>query len=342
MNNKSYSVNIVGASGYVGAELIRLVHAHPSLVIKDLFANSKVGMTVGELFPNFEFLLGSIVFKSADDVAIDDCDVLFLALPHTQSHEAVSRITNSNVVVVDMSADFRFDDIDTYEHWYKTKHLNATMQKEFRYGLPELHREELRTTRFIASPGCYPTAAILATKPFLDEGLFSGNSVIVDAASGTSGAGASLCQTTIFTNVEANYHAYGLIDHRHTPEMSKELGVEVLFTPHLLPMVRGIVATCYIPCDTNLSPIDLRDIYFKKYEDEPFVFVSDQPPATKNVAGTNNAVVSAYYDERTHHIVAISAIDNMVKGSAGQGIQAMNIALGIDETTGLNYTAVYP
>lgn len=241
-----------------------------------------------------------------------------------------------------MSADFRFDDIDTYEHWYKTKHLNATMQKEFRYGLPELHREELRTTRFIASPGCYPTAAILATKPFLDEGLFSGNSVIVDAASGTSGAGASLCQTTIFTNVEANYHAYGLIDHRHTPEMSKELGVEVLFTPHLLPMVRGIVATCYIPCDTNLSPIDLRDIYFKKYEDEPFVFVSDQPPATKNVAGTNNAVVSAYYDERTHHIVAISAIDNMVKGSAGQGIQAMNIALGIDETTGLNYTAVYP
>jgi len=338
----SYKVNIVGASGYVGAELIRIVHGHPDFILGDLFANTKAGQSVSDLFPNTEVALGGVQLKSMDESTIDDCDVLFLALPHTQSQEVVNTLSNTDVLVVDMSADFRFEDPSIYEKWYDTKHLNPEKQTDFVYGLPEVHREKIRGAKFISAPGCYPTSAILACRPFINEGLLSGSSVIVDAASGVSGAGANPSDTTIFTNVDSNFKAYGLINHRHTPEMSKELGVEVLFTPHLLPMTRGIVSTCYIPTAVDISADDLKDIYSKYYGEEMFVHVVDEAPSTKAVSGTNNVLVSVFFDERTKHIVAISAIDNLVKGAAGQGVQAANIALGLEEDSGLNFMAVYP
>lgn len=342
MQDRQYSVNIVGASGYVGAELIRIALAHPNFVIKDLFAQTKAGKAIDEIYPNFRFVLGGKKLLSTDQSSIDDCDIVFLALPHTQSQQAMLELTNPDTYVVDLSADFRFENTETFETWYLTPHLNPEKQTDFVYGLPELHRERLRTTKYIASPGCYPTAAILGVKPFIDEGLLDADYVIVDAASGVSGAGANATDATIFSQVEANFKAYGLIDHRHTPEIGKELGVEVLFTPHLVPMPRGILTTSYIKTSKKLTRSDLQDIYVKRYSDEPFVFVSDEPPQTKHVTGTNNCVVSAFYDERTKNIVALSAIDNLVKGAAGQAIQATNIALGIEETTGLISTALYP
>ena len=342
MSSKKYSVNVVGASGYVGADLVRIILGHPDFELQNILAFSKAGSDIGSIFPNFAFELEGKKLLSKDDAQIDDCDVLFLALPHTQSQQVVLELTNENVTVVDLSADFRFEDADVFETWYLTPHLNREKQADFIYGLPEFHRERIRNTRYIAAPGCYPTASILAAKPFIDERLFSGNSVIVDAASGVSGAGATASDATIFSQVDGNFKAYGLIDHRHTPEISKELGVEVLFTPHLVPMPRGILATCYIPCETKISHDELSAIYSKKYQNEPFVFVSDAPPQTKQVTGTNNCVVSAFYDERTKHVVAISAIDNLVKGAAGQAIQAANISLGLEETAGLISIALYP
>lgn len=342
MSSQRYSVNIVGASGYVGADLVRLVQGHPNFFLNNLFAHTKAGLQLGELFPNFQFEPEGVTLFSMGEVPIDECDIVFLALPHTQSQQVVLELTNADATVVDLSADFRFEDPQTFEQWYLTPHLNKEKQAAFVYGLPELHRDRLQGAKYIAAPGCYPTAAILAAKPFIDEGLLKGGSVIVDAASGVSGAGATPTETTIYSQVDSNFKAYGLIDHRHTPEMSKELGVEVLFTPHLVPMPRGILATVYIPCDKELSHIELNDIYTKKYADEPFVHVSDSPPQTKQVTGTNNAVVSAYYDSRTKHIVALCAIDNLVKGAAGQAVQAANISLGLDETAGLNAIALYP
>ncbi len=338
----TYSVNIVGASGYVGADLVRLVLGHPNFALKNLFAFSKAGTDIGDIFPNFQFELEGKKLLSMDEAPIDDCDIVFLALPHTQSQQVVLELTNADATVVDLSADFRFEDTTTFEQWYLTPHLNPEKQAAFVYGLPELHRDRLRGAKYIAAPGCYPTAAILAAKPFIDEGLLQGDNIIVDAASGVSGAGAAPTDTTIFSQVDSNFKAYGLIDHRHTPEMTKELGVEVLFTPHLVPMPRGILATVYIACDKELTHEELNDIYSKKYTDEPFVHVSDTPPQTKQVAGTNNAIVSAYYDNRTKHIVALAAIDNLVKGAAGQAVQAANISLGLDETAGLTATALYP
>lgn len=342
MSDTKYSVNIAGASGYVGADLIRLVLGHPNFELKNIFAFSKAGLEIGNLFPNLAHKLEGRKLLSKQDAPIDECDVLFLALPHTQSQQVVLELTNNDVTVVDLSADFRFENADVFETWYLTPHLNREKQADFVYGLPELHRERIASTKYIAAPGCYPTASILAVKPFIDEGLLSGNSIIVDAASGVSGAGAVASDATIFGQVDSNYKAYGVAGHRHTPEISKELGVEVLFTPHLVPMPRGILATCYIPCETKITHDELNSIYSKKYSDEPFVHVSDSPPQTKQVTGTNNCVVSAFYDEPTKHIIALSAIDNLVKGAGGQAIQATNISLGLDESSGLSAIALYP
>ncbi len=338
----SYKVNIVGATGYVGGELVRLVLNHPNLELNRVYGNSKAGLKLSEIFSSLEFSLPETVVEEIDLNSVVDCDVLFLALPHTQSQNLVSQIDENDIVIVDLSADFRFEDTDTYEKWYNAEHVGKNLQEKFQYGLVEIYRNELVGHKRIAVPGCYPTSAILALNPLIKEGLSSDKTAIVDAASGVSGAGINPTQTNIFSNIDSNYSAYGLINHRHTPEMSKELGVEVLFTPHLLPISRGIVATCYLKTDQDISSNDLFDIYQKYYGDEVFVKASTQSPNVKQVVGTNNAIVSAFYDERTKNIIAISAIDNLLKGAAGQAVQAMNVSLELEESLGLSQIAIYP
>jgi N-acetyl-gamma-glutamyl-phosphate reductase len=260
-------------------------------------------------------------------------------LPHGHSQRIAAEILERGVTFVDLGADFRLDDAATYERWYGDPHQAPELLGRFVYGIPELNRDAIRGARAVAAAGCYATAAILALKPLVDAGLVERDSLIVDAASGVSGAGREAREATGFGTVDGSFAAYGLLNHRHTAEMEMAIGAAVLFTPHLLPMTRGILATCYGSATGSSDPLAvLRDAYAA----EPFIHVTDQPPATKWVAGSNGAQLTARYDERTGRVVALSAIDNLGKGAAGQMIQCANLMLGLDESAGLTTIGVYP
>ena len=248
-------------------------------------------------------------------------------------------ILDRGVPFVDLGADFRLDDAATYERWYGEAHQAPELLGRFVYGIPELNRAAIRGSKAVAAAGCYATAAILALKPLVDAGLVKPDSIIVDAASGVSGAGRELKEATAFNTVDGSFAAYGLINHRHTAEMEMALGATVLFTPHLAPMTRGILATCYGEATGNADPLETL---LAAYADEPFVHVAADPPATKWVAGSNGARLTARYDERTGRVLAIAAIDNLGKGAAGQMIQCANLMLGLDERAGLTTIGVYP
>jgi N-acetyl-gamma-glutamyl-phosphate reductase len=241
--------------------------------------------------------------------------------------------------LVDLGADFRLADAGDYERWYGHAHQAPELLGTFVYGIPELNREAIREAKAVAAAGCYATAAILALKPLVEAGLVVGDSLIVDAASGVSGAGREAKEATGFGTVDGNFSAYGLLNHRHTAEMEMALGATVLFTPHLLPMTRGILATCY---GTASGPCDPLEALQSAYAAEPFVHVTPDPPATKWVSGSNGVQLTARYDQRTNRVLALSAIDNLGKGAAGQMIQCANLMLGIDETAGLTAIGVYP
>ncbi|MEA3067966.1 MAG: N-acetyl-gamma-glutamyl-phosphate reductase, partial [Sphingomonadales bacterium] len=239
----------------------------------------------------------------------------------------------------DLGADFRLNDAATYEHWYGHPHEAAELLGEFVYGIPELNREAIKGAKALAAAGCYATAAILALKPLVDAGLVKPESLIVDAASGVSGAGREAKEATTFCTVDGSFSAYGLLNHRHTAEMEMALGATMLFTPHLVPMTRGILATCYGEATGSCDPLQaLKDAY----ADEPFIHVSTEAPATKWVSGSNGARLTARYDERTGRVLALSAIDNLGKGAAGQMVQCANLMFGLDETAGLTTIGVYP
>ena len=330
-------VAILGASGYVGAELLRLCSGHPQLRPARLFGDSQAGQTLAAVHPHLAPAYPDLIVERFEPAALDGIGLVFAALPHGHSQKLASEILGRGVKFVDLGADFRLDEAEAYARWYGEEHQAPELLDRFVYGIPELHREAIRSADAVAAAGCYPTSAILALKPLLE--LVEADSLIVDAASGVSGAGKGLKDETHFNSVDENFTAYGLLNHRHTAEMEMALGGRLLFTPHLAPMNRGILATCYAkakgPCDPLAA---LRDAY----ADEPFVFVSERPPSTKWTLGSNSVHITARYDERTGRVLAIAALDNLVKGAAGQMIQCANLMLGFEETLGLPRVGVWP
>jgi N-acetyl-gamma-glutamyl-phosphate reductase len=330
---------ILGASGYVGGELLRLIAAHPQLAHAKLFGESKAGQSISAVHPHLASAYPDAAFEKFEEGALDGVDLVFAALPHGHSQRLAAAILDKGIPFVDLGADFRLDDAATYERWYGHPHEAPELLGSFVYGIPELNRDAIKSAKAVAAAGCYATAAILALKPLVDAGLVKPNSLIVDAASGVSGAGREAKESTGFSTVDGSFSAYGLLSHRHTAEMEMAIGSTVLFTPHLVPMTRGILATCY---GEATGPCDPLQALREAYAGEPFVHVTEQPPATKWVSGSNGAQLTARYDERTGRVLALSAIDNLGKGAAGQMIQCANIMLGLDETAGLMTTGVYP
>jgi N-acetyl-gamma-glutamyl-phosphate reductase len=330
---------ILGASGYVGGELLRLLATHPQLVPAKVFGDSKAGQPLGAVHPNLAAAYPEALVERFGDGALGGIDIVFAALPHGHSQRLASTILDKGISFVDLGADFRLDDAATYERWYGHAHEAPELLREFVYGIPELHRAAIQRAKAVAAAGCYATAAILALKPLVDAGLVKPDSLIVDAASGVSGAGREAREGTNFSTVDGSFAAYGLLSHRHTAEMEMAIGGTVLFTPHLVPMTRGILATCY---GEATGPCDPLGVLEQAYAGEPFVHVTDQPPATKWVSGSNGVQLTARYDERTGRVLALSAIDNLGKGAAGQMIQCANLMLGLDEGAGLTPIGVYP
>jgi N-acetyl-gamma-glutamyl-phosphate reductase len=330
-------VAIVGASGYVGAELLRLCAHHPRLRPTELFGGSHAERRVADIHPQLALAYPEAVLNSYAASALDRVDLVFAALPHGHSQALAPDILSRGIPFVDLGADFRLDRAEDYERWYREPHGAPELLGRFVYGIPELHRASISGSASVAAAGCYATAAILALKPLIE--LVEPGSLVVDAASGVSGAGKGLKEETHFNNADESFSAYGLLTHRHTAEMEMVLGGQVLFTPHLAPMNRGILATCYGIAKGACDPLEaLREAY----AGEPFIHVSERAPATKWTQGSNAVHLTARYDERTGRVLAIAALDNLVKGAAGQMIQCANLMLGLEETAGLPVAGVYP
>ena len=335
-------IGIVGASGYAGAELLRLCLGHPSLDIAWVTADTSAGKGVASLYPGLAASAGNLSFVAYDAGLADGIDLVFLALPHGASAALMDDLTNRAGAVIDLAADFRLKDAALYEQWYGEAHPAPHLLADFAYGLPELFRPELVGATAVAVPGCYPSAAALALTPLVRAGVIEPHGVVVDAASGVSGAGRAASAKTTFCTVDEDFRAYGLLDHRHTPEIEQATGASVLFTPHLAPMNRGILATCYARPATTTSTAEVQDVLRQAYGGEPFVVVTDEPPSTKATTGSNCAQVTARHDPRTGWVVALCALDNLGKGASGQAVQCANLALGLDEGAGLSLAGSYP
>lgn len=330
-------VAILGASGFVGAELLRLCAQHPRLRPAKLFGSSQAGQSLDSVHPHLALAYPDALVNSYAPDELEGVDLVFAALPHGHSQAIAADIVARGIPFVDLGADFRLNDPDDYRHWYGENHICDQLIDRFVYGIPELHRAAIAGSSTVAAAGCYATAAILALKPLM--ALVEPGSLVVDAASGVSGAGKALKESSHFNNVAESFGAYGLLTHRHTAEMEMALGGKVLFTPHLAPMNRGILATCHAVAKAPCDPLEaLREAYWG----EPFIHVSERPPQTKWTLGSNAVHLTARYDERTGRVLAIAALDNLVKGAAGQMIQCANLMLGLEESTGLPVAGVYP
>lgn len=345
------SVGILGASGFTGAELLRLLANHPEFDLAFATGESQAGVAVRDLYPSLSAVYADVEFKVFEPSLLDGVDLVFCGLPHGASQSLMPTLVENVKWVVDLAADFRLQDAALYPQWYGEAHPFPELLPKFAYGLPELYRSQIIGASAVAVPGCYPTCTSLAIAPLITNSLVQLDSIVVDAASGVSGAGRPPKPNTTFCTVDEDYTAYGLLNHRHTPEIeqniatlasSKSSEVSVLFTPHLAPMNRGMLATCYLRPTGSQSTEQLLEIYEDFYADEQFVVVTDGSPSTKACLGSNTAYVTVRADERTGHIVAIGAIDNLTKGASGQAVQCANILAGIPEATGLSSIGVYP
>jgi N-acetyl-gamma-glutamyl-phosphate reductase len=345
MYTDAMKVGIAGASGYTGAELLRLLNGHPAFEVGVATAHSHAGQSVGGHTPSLRAAYPGLVYEDTEVAALDGLDLVFCALPHGESQKFVPALRERVGCIVDLAADFRLKDAALYPQWYGEEHGAPKLLSEAVFGLPELFRSDLAGATLVAAAGCYPTSAGLALAPLLRRGLIEAQGIVVDAASGVSGAGRGLKDSLHFGAVDEDFTAYGLLTHRHTPEMEQILGAQVLFTPHLAPMVRGILATCYARPHAehgSLSTADVMGALHEAYDAEPFVVVTDEPPSTKATTGSNAAHVTARVDSRTGWVVTLCALDNLVKGASGQAIQCANAALGLPETTGLPSAGLYP
>jgi N-acetyl-gamma-glutamyl-phosphate reductase len=344
----AYRAAVVGASGYTGAELLRLLAGHPEIEVGLVTADSNAGLSVAALYPSLAAEYPMLEYAAFAPAAVEGVDVAFLALPHGESQRVVPQLIHRVGHVVDLGADFRLP-ASEYEQWYGEPHGAPELLDRFAYGLPELFRRDVTESAHVAAPGCYPTAAALALAPLLADRLVEPG-IIVDAVSGVSGRGRGLSAPSLFSEANENVSPYGLLTHRHTGEMEVALGrvagdrpVTVLFTPHLVPMTRGALVTCHARSSGNgLSSERLLDAYRSFYAGEPFVTVFDEPPSTKATLASNAAHITVRFDPRTESVLAICALDNLVKGASGQMVQCANLVLGLPETTGLTAVGVSP
>ncbi|MDO3379423.1 N-acetyl-gamma-glutamyl-phosphate reductase [Geoalkalibacter halelectricus] len=342
-------VAIVGASGYTGVELARLLHAHPEVEIACVTSRQNVGEELAALFPS----LHGAITQVCDDVDVDlvcaKADFIFTALPHRTAMAVVPAFLHAGKRVVDLSADYRLREVSVYEQWYQA-HTSPELLAEAVYGLPEIYRDKIAPARLVANPGCYPTSVALALKPLLVEGLVDVSTLVVDAKSGTSGAGRAAKVASLFCEVNEGFKPYGVAGHRHTPEIEQTLGdvagaaIRLTFTPHLLPVNRGILSTCYAQFTAALSVADLRAIYRNHYEQEFFVRLLPEGvwPNIANVRGSNFCDLNLTLDPRTGKVIVAAAIDNLVKGAAGQAVQNMNLMHGFEERLGLAQLPLFP
>lgn len=344
-------VGVFGASGFAGAELLRLAAGHPDYEVALATAGTQAGGAVADLYPSLAAAYPDLQMVEADPAAADGLDLVFLALPHGASQELVPELRKRVGTVVDLAADFRLKDASLYPEWYHDEHAHPELLSEAAFGIPELFRDQLSGATLIAAAGCYVTAAALALAPLVRAGAVEPAGVIVDAASGVSGAGRTPKPDTHFNAVDEDFTAYGLLHHRHTPEIEQATGAQVLFTPHLAPMNRGILATCYARPAAgggggagggDPGAGDPLAVLADFYRGEPFVVVSERSPSTKATLGANTCHLTARMDPRTGWVMVISALDNLTKGAAGQAIQCANVALGLPETAGLPVVGVYP
>lgn len=346
-------VAIIGASGYTGVELIRLLSNHPEIEITAVTSEQSAGKSIAEVFPSLSGVFEKTLEHISIEVIAQKADLVFTALPHQKAMDYVPKLLEIGKKVIDLSADFRIKDAATYGAWYE-EHKAPELLKEAVYGLPELHRTEIKNARLVANPGCYPTSAILALAPLLKNGLIEASSLVIDSKSGVSGAGRSATQDTHFIEVNEGFKAYKVGEHRHTPEIEQELSllagsqITVSFTPHLLPINRGILSTIYASLISQESGVrsqeELNDLYDEFYKDERFVRVYPKGsfPNINNVKGSNFCDIGIKLDKRTNRVVIISAIDNLTKGAAGQAVQNMNIMYGFPEDTALRGLPLFP
>ena len=335
-------MGVVGASGFTGTELLRLAAGHPDLEVVAASGDSMAGTRVADLYPNLASAYGDLTYQAYDVDDFAGLDVVVMGLPHGTSQPIAAELFGKVGVVADMGADFRLKDPALYPEWYGEAHTRPDLLPSFVYGLPELYRDELVGAKGIAVPGCNPTSAALALAPFTRRGLVASAPLIVNLITGVSGAGRGPKPHTQFCAVDENVNAYGLLTHRHTPEMEQVLGGSVIFTPHLAPMNRGILATCYATPVSSMTSDDALEVMAEFYADEPFIVVDERSPSTKSVMGSNCTHVTVRVDPRTGLLVAIAAIDNLTKGSTGGAVQSINIALGLDETAGLPIIGLAP
>ncbi len=336
-------VGIVGATGYAGAEVLRICGQHPELEIVVATGESNAGKSVAEHVPALAGMFPTLIFAPTNAIFDFEVDAVFLALPHGQSQKVVPALLERGVQVIDLGADFRLKDSALYPQWYHDEHTVPELLERAVYGLVERHRSELVGATLIASPGCYPTASALAIGAFSDASIISKSQIVVNALSGVSGAGRGASERLGFSRLASNAEAYGLLTHRHTPEIQQELGVELLFTPHLVPVARGMLITAYARIDrSGFTTDDAIELLKETYANDPFIVVTTEPPSLKDPVGSNLCFVSARVDERTGWLVAMSSLDNLVKGAAGQAVQALNVSRGFDETLGLSLSGVTP
>ncbi len=345
---KKLQIAIIGASGYTGAELIRILINHKKVEIAALAANSHAGQKIEQLYPYLiHYNLPDL--QKIEEIDFSKIDVAFGCLPHTASQEIFKEILsdpkNSHLKVIDLSADFRLENIADYQKWYGHEHVAQNLQPQAVYGLSEIHRNKIKKANLVACPGCYPTSALLPLIPLLENNLIEKEDIIIDSKSGATGAGRSVKQSNLFCEVNESVMAYSIGKHRHISEIEQELGkaaqakIEIEFTPHLLPISRGIISTIYAKINPHFSISDIKNCLEKKYEDEPFVQLIDSDPSIKDVVGTNFCLITAKEGHTKNRVILVSVIDNLCKGASGQAVQNMNIIYGFDEKEGLELVA---
>jgi N-acetyl-gamma-glutamyl-phosphate reductase len=350
MMAKKIKIGIVGGTGYTGVELLRLLSVHPNAELTVITSRGEAGLPVADMFPSLRGFV-DLTFSDPANANLSDCDVVFFATPHGVAMAQAPSLVKAGVKVIDLAADFRLQDTNVFEKWYKMPHSCADTLKDAVYGVPELYRDKIKSAKVIGNPGCYPTTVLLGLAPLLEQGLIDFSAPIVaDSKSGVSGAGRKAEVATLFAEASDNMKAYGVSGHRHHPEIHAQItqlagkNVDFIFVPHLIPMIRGMLSTIYVKLSTKADGLDLQDVFERRYANERFVDVLPAGilPETRSVRGSNQLRIALHKQADTGYLTILVVQDNLVKGAAGQAVQNMNIMFGFDENAGLEVVPLLP